>query len=563
MYLRAALSVQVLFVVVHSYVYINDHGDQNCSSLLNNQSASGHHNQLQCPPWFFPDNLTGTCIPGSSLDGLLELDLSMMQTHVMQCNCMTEKDGVFSVGFCLHKCSHIFSYYSLPCNISELEDASCPPNLNRHGLICRQCKHGFGISAYSYSLACVECVDYKYNWMKYIAVVYVPLTLFYIFVTLFSINFTSVAFTSVVMLCQVCSNPLLARLVLSSLEINTPLYMYEITKIVITFTSVWNLDFFRAYYSFCLHPDASESFILALEFAKALYPLLLIAVTSFMVKLHDNNFKFVIWGWKVVSLILKPIRYNVETSLVKVFSTFIYLSSSQILLTSMMFLVPCSVYSYHQRFDGKTVTRKTYHSFLSETDYFVKGNAVYALISVVFSTAIFTTPVLLLLFYPFSCFHRILNRIGLNSLALHTFVDVFQGSYKDGTNGTRDYRCFSGFILIFPLIIYVTFAFTKSTFYYPFTCIFILIYATMFIIFRPLRHTRHNWAVAGMLLSLTVFFMFTTLHNLSYPLNYKFSVNGAALNAILLIIPLVFIFVLFSVLVVNVYRGTFFYRIFK
>ena len=52
-------------------------------------------------------------------------------------------------------------------------------------------------------------------------------------------------------------------------------------------------------------------------------------------------------------------------------------------------------------------------------------------------------PSLLLFLYPCHFCQRFLNKISCNSVILRTFMDVFQGNYKDVTNGTRDYRFFS------------------------------------------------------------------------------------------------------------------------
>ena len=55
---------------------------------------------------------------------------------------------------------------------------------------------------------------------------------------------------------------------------------------------------------------------------------------------------------------------------------------------------------------------------------------------------------ILLFVYPFYWFQQLLR---FNFLTLHIFMDVFQGSYKDGTNGTRDYRYFSALFLFLQL----------------------------------------------------------------------------------------------------------------
>jgi len=42
--------------------------------------------------------------------------------------------------------------------------------------------------------------------------------------------------------------------------------------------------------------------------------------------------------------------------------------------------------------------------------------------------------------------------------ALHTFMEVFQGQYKDGTNGTRDFRIVSALYLIFRNAVLLTYS---------------------------------------------------------------------------------------------------------
>ena len=108
--------------------------------------------------------------------------------------------------------------------------------------------------------------------------------------------------------------------------------------------------------------------------------------------------------------------------------------------------------------------------------------------------------------YPFAWFQQILNKIGLNSLTLRTFVEVFQGHFKDGTNNTRDYRHFSGFLLLFPLLENLTFSLTQSTFYYSIAEIWLFIYLIFHLVFRPYKRSAHNYVTATMLLALLGFF---------------------------------------------------------
>ena len=42
---------------------------------------------------------------------------------------------------------------------------------------------------------------------------------------------------------------------------------------------------------------------------------------------------------------------------------------------------------------------------------------------------------------------------------MHTFVEAFQGYFKDGTDGTKDCRWFAAFYLIIRVVTYVAFGF--------------------------------------------------------------------------------------------------------
>ena len=125
------------------------------------------------------------------------------------------------------------------------------------------------------------------------------------------------------------------------LVINKPLI-----AVLTSIAGIWNLDFFRLVYEpFCLHPNMTTLHVQVLEYAIAVYPLLLIVLTYMMVSLHDNNFKPVVWLWKPFRWLLKHIKqqWNVRTSLIDVFASFIFLSTSRLLTASFNVLVPTYV----------------------------------------------------------------------------------------------------------------------------------------------------------------------------------------------------------------------------
>ena len=61
--------------------------------------------------------------------------------------------------------------------VEELNDAICG-DFNRGGQLCGECKTGYSPLIYSYELECTMCSGGQYNWIKYGAIAFLPLTVF-------------------------------------------------------------------------------------------------------------------------------------------------------------------------------------------------------------------------------------------------------------------------------------------------------------------------------------------------------------------------------------------------
>ena len=126
-------------------------------------------------------------------------------------------------------------------------------------------------------------------------------------------------------------------------------------------------------------------------------------------------------------------------------------------------------------------------------EFFCWKHIPLALLALVVLLLLVVLPITLLFAYPFHWFQNLLNKLGLNSHTLHTFIEVFQGPFKDGTSGTKDYRHFSGFLLLLGLVLALTFSQTLSSFYCPVASIFILVYLTILIMVQPYKQNPHNY----------------------------------------------------------------------
>ena len=482
--------------------------ERNCSAALNIPIQRRHQTMgteaapgesAECPLWFHRGSEGAGCEAGPQLGGIVWQNMATLQTYLPQCNCMTQHNGTLAVGACLYTCNATTGSFPLPCDVTDLNNFTCA-GLNREGQLCGQCIEGHAPPVYSYDLKCVECKDYQYNWLKYLAVAFLPLTVFFCVVTVSSISFTSPLLSGVVLMYQLAANPIQMRLIVSFSYAGFLAVPESTIALACSFIGIWNLDFFRLVYEpFCLHPNMTALQVLALEYAIAVYPLLLIVLTYMMVSLHDNNFKPVVWLWKPFRWLLKHFKqqWNVRTSLIDVFASFIFLSTSRLLTASFNVLVPTYVYFYH----NETATHPTMKHYLLNAptvEYFGREHLPIALLALTVLVLLVVLPMLLLFLYPLRCFQRLLNRFHLNSHVLRTFMDVFQGTFKDGTNGTRDYRSFSGFLLLNGIVIFTTFSLTLSNVYYPVASIFILLYCVLFIVFQPYKNPCHNYITIAM-----------------------------------------------------------------
>ena len=95
----------------------------------------------------------------------------------------------------------------LPNNITELNAYMCGP-LNREDYLCNKCKPGYGPPVISESGSCVDmCYLCKDSWITkgfllYLAVKFIPLTLFYLLILIFQIRLTSAPMTCFIMYSQ-------------------------------------------------------------------------------------------------------------------------------------------------------------------------------------------------------------------------------------------------------------------------------------------------------------------------------------------------------------------------
>ena len=355
------------------------------------------------------------------------------------------------IGACLYHCYRKNIIFSIHwTNATGLTDAQCS-RMGREGQLCGKCKTGYSPPVYYYNLECVHCPlhdNHTKRWAKYIFIAFLPLTIFFLLVTTLHISATSPSMNALILASQILASPVRER-VYSLWGHN---YYYQVDIITLSFYGIWNLDFFRSLYPpFCIHPSMNTLQVLALDYIIAAYPLFLIVVTYALVELHDRNFIFVAWLWKPFRRCFISFRryWNVKTSLIDAFATFLLLSYVKFLSVSFDLLTPVQLITVN----GDTIN-DTYLYYDATIPYFGKQHLPYVILAIMVLILFNFLPIVLLCLYPCQCFQKLLNCCRLRCTALHTFMDVFQGCYKNRTDGTYDRRWFSAVYLIIRVVCY-------------------------------------------------------------------------------------------------------------
>ena len=190
------------------------------SSSIASSSAIERHQSIHelerfnksCPPWKYDKYHNSSCECGVALQGVVKCSNDRPSVFVLTCHCMSysdQDDDMLLVGTCMYLSNQV--YYS---KVSELTDLNNLCNFfvqqNRRGQMCGQCVDNHSPSPYSYLLKCAHCSDYRYNWIKYILIAFLPLTILYLFMVIFKFNAAlSPSMNGFIFYCQIMTSPAL------------------------------------------------------------------------------------------------------------------------------------------------------------------------------------------------------------------------------------------------------------------------------------------------------------------------------------------------------------------
>ena len=426
-----------------------------CSDCVINNVSNNCH-QL----WHFFRN--GRCCCGITNDyGMISCDEQFI--HVKQGTCMTWDNATSSAEF--HHC--LFTKWSedkcIMNDVYRISTSSTGEKLNqftcgdynRQRKYCSQCIDGYGPAVFSDDATCADCSKHKYLWILNLMFQLLMVTILCWLLMFFQIKGTSSPFNVVIMCAQLVTMGLKLD---SDLHARLSCYIgHTLTSIVITGLGVFNLDFFHALIPpLCVSPSLKSINILLFEYIIASYPLFLTMFIYLSIEIYDR--KQTLFCRYLLTNCFKIFNtsWNPKRTILNTFATFLLLSYSKLLFTSIHLLLAFQSYNMY----GEKVLSSPLLLYDPSIRLFHAEHIPYAVIALLIILIFIILPPILLLVYPTAIFKKCLTCLGFQRWdILQHIMDIFQGWYKDGTEGSGDYRSLSALYLFYRVVLSFAYAF--------------------------------------------------------------------------------------------------------
>ena len=489
----------------------------------------------ECPPWFTLDYTNDSLFP--------QCVCSQAMSSFITCN-QRERTSYIKVGHCafldevtndtvVTKCPYVFpqhlihnGHIRLPQNLTHLNTFMCGHLTRQLGSpLCGRCTNGTGPSIYSFGSQCASCSIL--NILYYLLLQYAPVTVIFLVIIVLRITLVSPPMTHYVMYCNIM-HMCLKLAAFYFLYASTNAHVLIVIRVLMTLNSLWTFDplyFFSP--PLCISQHIHEVYIPFLETMAALYPFILLLLTYILIELYARGCKPIVIIWKVIYCKCGCLfgSWNSNKSLIQVFATLFLLSFMKFMGVVNSTLLVSKVLNMK----NQVVTQVAFID-LTVTPF----SCTYLpliILSAVILVFFILPPVLVLLLFPTTCFMKVSTYLKPRwVLGLKIFTDTFYGSYKDGTNGTRDFRQVAGIIFLMWMIQAVAYEIlhkTAKNITFPEKILFISLATTLCIgcvVFQPYKHRAANTSGTILLVILIITIGLYSILDI-----YKFSTEMALL----------------------------------
>ena len=423
---------------------------------------------VYCPPWFISyanTTLSSTtqpyshCVCSQQLLYGINCSQTSLRSYLRLGNCAFW-DNV-SNSTMVGGCPYVFPHHNLvdmklqlPQDVYALNSFLCAENFNRvvnnHSSSCGRCADGRGPSVTTVGSQCVKCS--AVNIIYYCLLQYLPATIIFLLILIVQVNVTSAPMAHYVLFCSALvsyfkSGPNS----ITSYVVHGTTNRY-ILRAFFMFNSIWSFDpLFFVSPPLCLSPHIQDIDRPYIEMLATLYPFMLLVLAYVGIELHSRDVQLVVLLWRPLHKRLIHCRrsWSPNASLIHAFATVFFISYAKLLF--VVFIPFGGVY-----FANEHGTIRNEPMLILPFLLHIQSISIYlAVFSLCILAFIVMPPIVLLMVYPTRLFTKLRNHLSPRlNLAIDTFVNTYQGCYKDGTNGTRDYRFWSGgFLAVYMLLL--------------------------------------------------------------------------------------------------------------
>ena len=397
-----------------------------------------------CQTWHYYNNATGKCECGFWL--LCSSDGNQVEIRIDLCATSTGHEDYYYVSYCpltytVNSTNRMYS--EMPSNASQLDEVMCGP-YNRRGLLCGECRDGYGPAVYSFDMTCANCSSLwsRYAISLYLFLQFIPTTLIFLCFVVFRFRITSGPLLGYVLFCQTTIAQITFHysFIYDYIKYHVSSFQKVLLDLSLTLSQFWSLQFLKAIIPpFCISEKLTSIHVNMLNLVPAIYPLVLVIISCILMELHARNYRIVGILWKPFNIILSKANMTAVTSdaVFHAFASFIFLSNISVMSTAYQMVNFIKVFNSTGHFQKQVFY----------TDPTVEWNSfiLYALIITLIFIFISLIPSLLLCIYP-TRLYRYLSRFlsARKRLAITAFAEALHSCFKDGLNGTRDYRAMAG-----------------------------------------------------------------------------------------------------------------------
>ena len=374
---------------------------------------------------------------------------------------------------------------------------------NRHGILCGECKEGYGYDIASDTLTCVSCnntsvLDYIHAWSAVLSARLIPLTFMVAVFLLFDIDILLGSMQSFIFYSQMLTylSPVLRK------DIGLPYELKTILELSLMFYDIWKLkfgDYLLEITRLGAPPVCTEWRALSLkslEYITATYPFILIYIIWFLSALQDRGCccgpcMRLLRKARVAIHRLRR-KWSPNSTIVHGLSAFIVFSYTSFLITSVYIMTPNKL---TQEGGYRVTTRLHYDGSIT---FAGRKHLPYMICALLVLLTVVAIPPLILILVPLvprAAVHLQPERSNrviwlcdkmFSGPKWQFFLDAFQGGFKPR------YSFFAGLFFLYRIAITVAYSTFALEWQYLAQTVEVVLFLVIHLICQPYKKRIYN-----------------------------------------------------------------------